>query len=458
MSVVGGLTLMGFLMRLPTLWQPLVEIHPWRQTQTAYTSLLYFRDGIDLLHPKLPVLGPPFEVPHEFPLFEALATIPMELGLGPDTSVRLVGLMTFLATGVLLFVFMREMRIDFLGAAMALAAFLFSPFALLWGRTAIIEYLATAGCLGYVILSLRWQSSGRPLWLAAAGIAGVLAMMVKPTTGGLYLLLPVVGWPHATSRRWVAGGAVAAIALLAGFTWTAYADAIKAGSPFTTDITTSAISKEYALFVPNFDGQKWFEIAHRVQLLLAGQGLFIWLGLAGHALTHSEARRVWALLFLMVIGSFFALLSYVFAHEYSLAAIAPVIAAVVGVGSSHLWQHRHRLVARGLAVALLAAWMVSIGSTVNYWGRAYVSPVPDPDQVLPVARFLRTDVPAAEPVAVVGRGWSPAILYYADRVGFMLQTESSLAAALSYLRGARYTVIFRCPVKSPRCEVWRHLR
>ena len=35
----------------------------FRQTQTAYTARIYHEQGIDLLHPKLPVLGEPFEVP-----------------------------------------------------------------------------------------------------------------------------------------------------------------------------------------------------------------------------------------------------------------------------------------------------------------------------------------------------------------------------------------------------------
>ena len=50
-----------------TLDQPLLERHSFRQTQTAYTARIFHEEGIDLLHPKLPVLGEPFEVPFEFP-------------------------------------------------------------------------------------------------------------------------------------------------------------------------------------------------------------------------------------------------------------------------------------------------------------------------------------------------------------------------------------------------------
>jgi hypothetical protein len=51
----------------PTLGRPLLERHAFRQTQTAHTARIYHEQGIDLLHPKLPVLGEPYEVPFEFP-------------------------------------------------------------------------------------------------------------------------------------------------------------------------------------------------------------------------------------------------------------------------------------------------------------------------------------------------------------------------------------------------------
>src|SRR5688572_7732919 len=87
--------------------QTLVERHGFRQTQTAYTARAFHEHGIDLLHPKLPVLGRPFEAPFEFPLFQAIATIPMRLGMSADTSMRVTGLACFLVTAVLLFGLLR---------------------------------------------------------------------------------------------------------------------------------------------------------------------------------------------------------------------------------------------------------------------------------------------------------------------------------------------------------------
>ena len=53
--------------KLPTLQQPLTENYAWRQTQTAWTALIYHQEGIDLLRPEVPVHGPPWVFGFEFP-------------------------------------------------------------------------------------------------------------------------------------------------------------------------------------------------------------------------------------------------------------------------------------------------------------------------------------------------------------------------------------------------------
>src|SRR5438132_7205356 len=71
--LISCLLLVGLVMRLPTLHQPLLEEgHSFRQTETAYPALLFHQQGINLVAPQLPVLGKPWQVPFEFPVFQAL--------------------------------------------------------------------------------------------------------------------------------------------------------------------------------------------------------------------------------------------------------------------------------------------------------------------------------------------------------------------------------------------------
>ena len=88
---------------LPSLGQSLLETHAHRQTQTAYTAVLYAERGIDLLRPPLPILGPPGSIPQEFPIVQALGSLLISGGVGADLAMRLVGLATFVASAVLLY-------------------------------------------------------------------------------------------------------------------------------------------------------------------------------------------------------------------------------------------------------------------------------------------------------------------------------------------------------------------
>jgi hypothetical protein len=177
---------------LPSLGQSLVETHAHRQTQTAYTAVLYAERGIDLLRPPLPVLGPPGIIPQEFPLFQAVGALVIRSGLPADMSMRIVGLASFLASAVLVYLLAGRLM-GTTGSLVAFGAFLFNAHAWLYGRTSLIEYLATAGGLGFLYFAIRWMDEGRTVHWMAATVTGVLGVLVKITSGG-FLLLPALLW------------------------------------------------------------------------------------------------------------------------------------------------------------------------------------------------------------------------------------------------------------------------
>src|ERR1035437_4324493 len=185
--VAIGLGLIGlaFVIHIPTLSQPLLETQSFRQTTTAYPALLFYQHGIDLFHPQVPVFGPPFVLPIEFPLFQAAASLVMHLGVSPDAAVRLTALVCFLITASLVWRLLVALAGEAAGLA-GLAAFLFSPLGLIVSRMSLIEYMATAGALALVLWGLYWHSTGKRVWYFAAMAAGAVGLLVKPTTSVMY--------------------------------------------------------------------------------------------------------------------------------------------------------------------------------------------------------------------------------------------------------------------------------
>jgi hypothetical protein len=277
-------------------------------------------------------------------------------------------------------------------------------------------------------------------------------MVTKPTTGILYLLMPLAIAPVLLNRRFVGVLACAAVSVAAGVAWTSYADAVKASSPFTSTLTSAAVAQQYQLFSFNLSPNVLGEVVRRVHLYMAGSALEIWVPLAAWASVTRRGARPLVLLIVAAGGFLLALYGYLLVNEYALVAISPIVAAVIGLSIDWMWTRRHRLPVRGLAATLALTWCVSLVVTLDYWGRAYASPTPDPEQVLPVAHEIREEVSPSQRVAIEGREWSPAVLYYAHRDGFMITADHLTQALVSDLRTLGYARIFRCPIGEPRCE------
>src|SRR3954451_3417300 len=58
----------GTLVRVPRLSLSLMDEKPFRAPQTAFTIRWMADHSLDPFHPNLPILGPPWQAPLEFPL------------------------------------------------------------------------------------------------------------------------------------------------------------------------------------------------------------------------------------------------------------------------------------------------------------------------------------------------------------------------------------------------------
>ncbi|MEA2621194.1 MAG: hypothetical protein QOH61_104 [Chloroflexota bacterium] len=449
------------VLHLPSLGQPLVEgNHAFRQTQTAWTALLFHETGIDLFRPLVPVLGPPYEIPFEFPLFQALASLPMDLGVDPDVALRATGLLMFAITAWLVWRLTRRLTDERTGVV-ALVAFLFTPLGLLWSRTSMIEFLVTAAGLAYILAALEWRSSERARWYFGAIVAGAIAMLVKPTTAGLFLLpILVLGWEGSrrlrrrgvpVGRFLVALGALLAVPIGLGVAWTAYSDAVKSGTEFAAWLTTANLRNfTFGTFQQRLAWDQWRHFVGRADWLLFGGALAAWPVVAVVAMVRHPRRAVLLALAAGIAIGPLVFTNLYFVHDYYLAAISPVVAIVVAVGAVWLWRQRPP-VGRLAATALAVVWCLSLYQQRDYWMVQYR--ISDDEGAIAAARVIADHSDPSEAVVITGRDWDPAALYYARRRGLMIigDPNPSLAKALADpLRGRLLELGFRTVFDCPR--------
>lgn len=420
---------------LPSLGQTLLETHAHRQTQTAYTAVLYAEDGIDLLRPPLPILGPPGSIPQEFPLFQAAGALLIDVGVPADTAMRAAGLASLVACAVLLYLLARRLM-GSLGALVALGAFLFNAHAWLYGRTSLIEYLATGGGLAYLYFAGRWMDEGRKATWVAAAVAGVLGILVKITTGGFYLL-PALLW-RSPSGRWgfqrPSVWALLVISIGVGAAWSSYSQGVREEVPAAVFLS---MENQFAWFFGSL-GMRFDLAAWRVPLValiaLSGFGLVLWAPMAvARARAAPQAAFLLGLLCLVVVMPLLLFNLYAI-HDYYWVAVAPIIALGIGLGVEWLRERwRRRRWVRRAGVALAGAWLATIVGLFPSWSIIYGTPGEEP-RAMHMASFVQEHSQPDDWVVLRGWGWNSTFLYYARRQGIAVP-EPNLAADASVIGG-----------------------
>ena len=430
----------------PTLGRPLLEKHAWRQTQTAYTARIFHEQGIDLFHPKLPVFGEPFEVPFEFPLFQAAASVVMDAGVEDDMAMRVTGLACFVLTALLLYGLVRHVAGP-ISAVAAVVAFVMTPFSVVWARSSMIEYLATAGAVGFTWAMIVWREKPRPVPGALALVAGLVGMLVKPTTALLWVLPALMYRPEKASApapRLRLGAGIAALVLVplaAALLWTRHADAIKVASPTTAFLASSELREwNFGTIEQRLDPDAWVVVLKRMPSVVGLLGIFLIVAIV--ATWRSPQRRFWLGIWLTAVGPFLVFTNLYFQHDYYLAAVSPAFAALIGLGVGFalapIAKRPLTLVSASLVLLVLVYGSLELGR--GYWLRIHGAD--DDPQVLPLAREVDALTRTGDLVAYSGLAWSPAVPYYADRWGHMLVYENeAFAFDLVHDEGYAYLLV-----------------
>ncbi len=437
---LAAILLVSLALRLRYLDGPPLGPHAFRQTQTAITVQAWLDRGFSILHYETPVFGPPWQVPFELPTFQASAYVLARAGLPVDLACRLAALLWFYASAVLLVVLTRR----FVGkgaAAVALAAYVLSPFSVLWSRSVLIDYASVALALGYLLATAEWAQRGsRAAWLCAVAL-GALATTTKITTvpivaPGLAIVAVAAlrrswrGGPAALGRVAAALVPLAGVPLVAGLLWTRWADGVKAASPTLAWLTSEHLRDwTFGTLAQRLDAHAWDEIGARLTFILPGlflaalalAAIALWRR-AGPAPSRDRGGRGGSHPPILIFFNLYVV------HDYYLIAVTPCLALLAGAGAAELGTLRLPL--RAVALALVVAR--SFAPTVR--GFDYARPAWQDarrDPYVALARLVKDVTPPDRWIVVEGDDWSPAIPYLSHRLAFMIRPPFDLVTFVS---------------------------
>jgi hypothetical protein len=460
-----ALLLISLPLRLVHLGDPLIGEHEFRQTQTALSVWDMREYGVSLLHPKLPLFGPPWEFPMEYPVFQLVAAGVDSVAPwhNLDASVRLTAVFFFYLCAIALYLLVRQLFDRPSVALFTAAVFLFSPYNLQWSRASTIEYAADFFALAYILCFLRWMF--KPAWglFTLAAVFGVLGCLAKITSFAFPLLVAgalmavqvfVLARQHRLlpasllSRlpstnvfsgdlpvsRLILSACLLLIPLIVGLSYVHFSDYVKAQSPYTMwfcSNTPNMRQWDYGTLAQRLAWGNWVTVISRMRTtvlwdlsipLLAGC-----IALPFRVRTFGTFRAAnfflgfaFAIAPLAVVSCFFNL--YVI-HTYYFISVAPCLALCAGAGLDLFYSLVRRPFIQVLLLLLLAGVWLGVLSPIA----AEMLQPSSPDRRVIFLSQAGKIIPKDDPVIVVTPGeYNSFIPYHLKHRAFMTFFSGSL--------------------------------
>jgi len=397
----------------------------FRQAQTGLTA--YFMVGRPpSLAYETPVVGPPWSIPFELPVYQWIVAAIITLRHTPmDETGRAVSLVFFL-----LMLFPAYRVLAWLGFArghrlLALAIFTVSPFYIFWSRTFLIESTALFFSLCYLAAALPAVDKPTPGRVTAALLFGVLAALVKITTCFVFSLLILIYLAHV----WLSQGrdrfrptvlgrpALLCLLLLgvpfaAGWSWTRFADEQKALNPIGRHLTTSAEVMHkwnYGSFEQRCTLTTWGAILAPGHYAL-GHGGVLAVALLALAFARRRWRPVLACLLVYPIAPLVFTNLYWY-HEYYSFANNVLLLAATAISLIALLE-------RGGAYRLLGEAGVAAFLALAIWRHQdYYLPIQscNHEELNAVSRTIQQVTQPDDVLVILGCDWSSEVPYYSRR-------------------------------------------
>jgi hypothetical protein len=420
-----------------------LQADEFRQTQTAISALFIQRDHNYSLAYPTPLFGRPWSAPLEFPLYQWLV-----VGLSNAThlplaqSGRAISLVSFYLALPALFLLLGLVGLSPPRRLVMLAFVLSCPIYIFYSQTFLIETLAWAFGVWFLLGFANAALRQRGFWWLLAAAAGIGVALVKVTTF-LFFLLPAgailafVFWrdrpdPAGTgSRSWrrIALQSLASVlpACLATLWWTRYTDAIKAQS-VAGNFLNSWHQHRYIFGIGvRFSREFW---SQHLSILFRDVASPVVLAIASAAMLFT--RRRW-LLAATLVACFFVVqeifpILYAW-HEYYYVANAAALMIAIGLAADGLFDSR---------LSSFSVWAVVVGllalQTLAFGRVQFPILTQPPKQEVDLVGIIDKITEPDDLLVIAGADWASLIPYYSQRRALMIRYEDQ--ADMGFVRRA----------------------
>jgi hypothetical protein len=401
------------------------DLHGFRQSQTALSTYWLNREPHGLAY-ITPVLGYPWSVPFEYPVYQWIVVFLMKAGVPLVVGGRIVSFAAFIGCLVPLKVMARDFNIPNRAFLFVAVIYLACPFYIFWSRTFMIETTALLFSLCWLAGFVRFgRSPSLTLWLATV-VFGILAALTKSTTflsigpvaGGLFLT-EAFNWLHKdrTSRRFLglfARGALCLIPLATCYAWVVTSDLIKSANPFGLYLDSTALLQwNFGTLAQRFTLGDTMIVSILTSLVnafgkvgVSVMPLLIWLGLKNNRYRTVIVGAIGAYL-----SAFLIFTNLHVIHIYYQVSNAIFICVAIGVSIASIMDKGWHKAAAVMLVCILISQAQFFRDF--YWRHIRYDNVADP--AVKTAQAARDTTKSNESLLFIGDNFSSVVPFYSER-------------------------------------------
>ncbi|HLP02357.1 MAG TPA: hypothetical protein VK163_10050, partial [Opitutaceae bacterium] len=428
--------------------------HEFRQTQTALIAHYIDKENNFSVDYSVPLLGKPWVLPLEFPLYEwGVVALARATGLPQFEAARAISLSSFYLTLPAAFLLLGQLGLDRARRLFVLACALLCPVYIFYARAVLVDPLALLCSVWFLAAFTRLlapvaggadpgrtssdrrhrsrlQRTARLGWLLLVILAGTAAGLVKSLVWfvwvlpafafGLWRLLRALrsGGLSAALRTCAWGVGAMAIPVATALWWARYTDTIKAGHPSAYIFTSINLARDnYGTFslAARLAPTTWRNLLACWQQSLLPPWAFALCIVTGLLLLPAWRRRIAATTALFLAAQLSIPLAYAYQDYYFYAANLFAVAAVAFVFLGLLDSRLPRLLSAPLLLLPLTALFATYRADYFQFQAVRSSGGSG------LTESLKACTPPHGVLVIAGADWSPIIPYYAERKALMLR-------------------------------------
>ena len=442
----------------------------WRAAQTESTVYWFQQEGIDLIDYQTPIYGPPWQVPFEFPLFQAMAALIGKIGhLDSEFSSRLAALFSFYLSALFLYLASQKIFRDKFTSHSILFIYLWTPYNIYYSTEPLIDFLALAMGFGYFYLILVWLDNRSKGWNAlAAFVCGALGYLIKPSVMPI-VVIPILaavildakergyfsrpftirslwGRVKVDLAYWVILAAIGILPVLLGYLWTKHADLIKGSSVFTQWLTSTNLPQWYfGTWAQRLNISLWYQYIHQILWFLLPYAFFPF-ALLGFAGLRKTSLKVALIVPAFALGVFATLSIFLnlFQHEYYYICFTASMAILTGFGIRRFLQLTQKVMPDVIYLAALALLITAAFCYKNQYRPFRARALDYNNQMASTRAWVREIqqyVSTDEWVVFVEDDWNPLIPYLFERKTMVVTWHENDDPICSILSDSHFTLL-----------------